>query len=30
MWRSAVAESGGDRFDTLLSDIVTFWDTLNE
>jgi hypothetical protein len=29
MWRSAVADSGGDRLDTLLGDIKTFWDTLH-
>ncbi|KAG8313830.1 hypothetical protein J6590_106331 [Homalodisca vitripennis] len=29
MWRSAVAEAGGDRFDALLADIVAFWNDAN-
>ncbi|KAG8313333.1 Protein-associating with the carboxyl-terminal domain of ezrin [Homalodisca vitripennis] len=29
MWRSAVAENGGDRLDALLADIMAFWDDAN-
>jgi hypothetical protein len=30
MCRSAVAKSGCNRFHTLIGNIVTLWDTLNE